>query len=70
MGDDLFTTNPARVQQGINAGAGNTVLLKVNQIGTISEAFEMVQLAYRHVYGVMPCSSRGEGADIADYSWA
>jgi enolase len=70
VGDDLFTTNPARVQQGINAGAGNTVLLKVNQIGTISEAFEMVQLAYRHVYGVMPCSSRGEGADIADYSWA
>jgi len=68
VGDDLFTTNPARVQQGINAGAGNPVLLKVNQIGTISEAFEMVQLAYRHGYGVMPCSSRGEGADIADYT--
>jgi enolase len=67
VGDDLFTTNPARVQQGIEAGAANTVLLKVNQIGTISEAFEMVQLAYRSGYGVMPCSSRGEGADIADY---
>lgn len=67
VGDDLFTTNPARVQQGIDAGAANTVLLKVNQIGTISEAFDMVQLAYRNGYGVMPCSSRGEGADIADY---
>ncbi len=68
VGDDLFTTDPARVQKGIAAGAANTVLLKVNQIGTISEAFDMVQLAYRHGYGVMPCSSRGEGADIADYS--
>ncbi|HHX42754.1 MAG TPA: phosphopyruvate hydratase [Chloroflexi bacterium] len=68
VGDDLFTTNPARVQQGIDAGAANTVLLKVNQIGTISEAFDMVQLAYRNGYGVMPCSSRGEGADIADYT--
>ena len=68
VGDDLFTTNPARVQEGIDAGAANTVLLKVNQIGTISEAFDMVELAYRNGYGVMPCSSRGEGADIADYS--
>ena len=68
VGDDLFTTNPERVRQGIEAGAANTVLLKVNQIGTITEAFEMVKLAYRHGYGVMPCSSRGEGADIADYT--
>lgn len=67
VGDDLFTTNPARVQKGIDAGAANTVLLKVNQIGTISEALDMIQLAYRNGYGVMPCSSRGEGADIADY---
>jgi enolase len=67
VGDDLFTTNPERVQQGVDAGACNTVLLKVNQIGTISEALEMIQLAYRNGYGVMPCSSRGEGVDIADY---
>ena len=67
VGDDLFTTDPARVQKGIDAGAANTVLLKVNQIGTISEALDMIQLAYRNGYGVMPCSSRGEGADIADY---
>jgi enolase len=68
VGDDLFTTNPARVREGVAAGAANTVLLKVNQIGTITEAFEMVKLAYRHGYGVQPCSSRGEGADIADYT--
>jgi enolase len=67
VGDDLFTTNPERVQKGIDAGAANCVLLKVNQIGSISEALDMIQLAYRHGYGVMPCSSRGEGADIADY---
>ncbi len=68
VGDDLFTTNPERVKQGIKAGAANCVLLKVNQIGSISEAFDMVQLAYRNGYGVMPCSSRGEGADIGDYA--
>lgn len=68
VGDDLFTTNPARVAEGVSYGAANTVLLKVNQIGTISEAFEMVRLAYRNGYGVMPCSSRGEGVDIADYA--
>ncbi len=67
VGDDLFTTNPARVKEGIEAGACNAVLLKVNQIGTISEAFDMVDLAYRNGYGVMPCDSRGEGESICDY---
>jgi enolase len=68
VGDDLFTTNVERVRKGIELGACNAVLLKVNQIGTISEAFEMVRLAYRNGYGVMPCSSRGEGAEIGDYA--
>jgi len=67
VGDDLFTTNPVRVKEGIEAGACNAVLLKVNQIGTISEAFDMVDLAYRNGYGVMPCDSRGEGEAICDY---
>jgi enolase len=67
VGDDLFTTNTRRVQHGIEKGAANCVLLKVNQIGTISEAFDMVRLAYRNGYGVMPCDSRGEGPSIADY---
>lgn len=67
-GDDLFTTNPERVSYGISKGAATTVLLKVNQVGTISEALEMVHYAYRFGYSVMPCESRGEGAAIADYS--
>ncbi|MBN1856250.1 MAG: phosphopyruvate hydratase [Dehalococcoidia bacterium] len=68
VGDDLFTTMPSRVQRGIDLGAANCVLLKVNQVGSITEAFDMVDLAYRNGYAVMPCSSRGEGADIADYA--
>lgn len=68
VGDDLFTTNVERFQRGIDVGACNAILLKVNQIGTVSEAFDVVRLAYRNGYGVMPCSSRGEGAAIADYA--
>lgn len=68
VGDDLFTTNQERLVQGVEAGAANAVLLKVNQIGTISEAFDTVQFAYQHGYGVMPCDSRGEGWLIADYT--
>jgi enolase len=68
VGDDLFTTNVDRLKKGLDIGACNTVLLKVNQIGSISEAFDTVQLAYSKGYGVEPCSSRGEGIDIADYS--
>ena len=68
VGDDLFTTNPARVAEGIAKGAANTVLLKVNQVGSISEALEMIQYAYKFGYAVMPSDSRGEGAAIADYA--
>lgn len=68
VGDDLFTTNVERLKKGTEVGACNTILLKVNQIGSISEAFDTVQLAYSKGYGIMPCSSRGEGADIADYA--
>jgi len=67
VGDDLFTTNPKRLQQGIDVGGANVMLLKPNQVGTLTEAFDAVQLAYRNGYGVMPCASRGEGEAIADY---
>ncbi|MGD9560274.1 MAG: enolase C-terminal domain-like protein [Oscillospiraceae bacterium] len=70
VGDDLFTTDVVRVAQGVKQGACNCVLLKVNQIGTITQALEMIQLAYENGYSVMPCSSRGEGVDIVDYSVA
>ncbi len=68
VGDDLFTTNMRRLKHGIAVGSANTMLLKVNQIGTISEALDSVETAYRAGWGVMPCSSRGEGDDIADYT--
>jgi enolase len=68
VGDDLFTTNTERLLTGIKTGACNCVLLKVNQIGTITQSLEMIQLAYENGYGIMPCSSRGEGMDIVDYS--
>lgn len=68
VGDDLFTTNPKRVAYGISRNAANTVLLKVNQIGTITEAMEMIQYAYKFGYAVMPSDSRGEGESIGDYA--
>ena len=68
VGDDLFTTNTERLQMGLDVGAANCMLLKVNQIGTISEAFEAVQMCYDNGYAVMPCDSRGEGPNIADYA--
>lgn len=68
VGDDLFTTNTKRVQHGIEMGSCNTVLLKVNQIGSFSEARDMVELAQRNNYGVMPCASRGEDLAICDYT--
>ena len=68
VGDDLFTTNPERVAYGISKEAANAVLLKVNQVGSISEALEMIQYAYKFGYAVMPSDSRGEGASIADYA--
>jgi enolase len=67
VGDDLFTTNTERLQQGLDFGAANCMLLKVNQIGTISEAFDAVRMCYANGYAVMPCDSRGEGSNIADY---
>ena len=68
VGDDLFGMNIKRLKHAIKLGAANAVLLKVYQRGTISEAFDLVRFAYRHGYRIMPCSSRGEGADIADYA--
>jgi enolase len=67
VGDDLFTTQTSRVKKGIQTGAANAVLLKVNQVGTITQASEMIDMAYENGYGVMPCASRGEGIAICDY---
>ena len=56
------------IEDPFNEDDYDTVLLKVNQVGSISEALEMIQYAYKFGYAVMPSDSRGEGASIADYA--
>ncbi len=68
VGDDLFVTNPARLHQGIEAGAANAVLVKPNQIGTLSETAEAVSLARQNGYRAILSHRSGETEDtsIAD----
>src|SRR5262249_45695134 len=68
VGDDLFVTNPARLQEGIDRGVGNSILVKVNQIGTLTETIEAVRLAQRHGYTAVMSHRSGETEDatIAD----
>jgi enolase len=72
VGDDLFVTNPARLARGIEAGAANALLVKVNQIGTLTETFDAVDLAHRHGYRCMMSHRSGETEDttIADLAVA
>ena len=68
-GDDLFATGLApNFRKAIEMGVANAMVLKVNQIGSITEAFDAVQYICRHGYRVFPGASRGEGADLADYA--
>jgi enolase len=68
VGDDLFVTNPGRVRTGIERRAANALLWKVNQIGTLTEALEAAETAYRAGYGVCVSERSGETEDpiIAD----
>ena len=70
VGDDLFVTNPARLAKGIEASAANAVLVKVNQIGTLSEAIDVVKLAQRSGYRAIISHRSGETEDttISDLS--
>lgn len=72
IGDDLFATNPARLQQGIDAGAANSVLIKLNQIGTLAQTLETMQLALDHGYRPVVSARSGETEDatIADLAVA
>ena len=72
VGDDFFVTNPERLAKGIDLGAANALLVKVNQIGTISETLEAVELAHRNGYRTMTSHRSGETEDttIADLSVA
>ncbi|HEU5215394.1 MAG TPA: phosphopyruvate hydratase, partial [Gaiellaceae bacterium] len=68
VGDDLFVTNPARLQQGIDRGIANSILVKVNQIGTLTETIEAVRLAQANGYTAVMSHRSGETEDatIAD----
>ena len=72
VGDDLFVTNPKRLKQGIVQKAGNAILIKVNQIGTLSESFEAIVLAKRNGYQSIVSHRSGETEDpmIADIAVA
>jgi enolase len=72
VGDDLFVTNPERLARGIQQGAANALLVKVNQIGTLTETFDAVSLAHRHGYRCMMSHRSGETEDttIADLAVA
>ncbi|BDV25604.1 enolase [Corynebacterium ulcerans] len=72
VGDDFFVTNPARLQEGIDKKAANALLVKVNQIGTLTETFDAVDLAHRNGYRTMMSHRSGETEDttIADLSVA
>ena len=64
VGDDLFVTNVTRLQKGLDLGVANSVLVKVNQIGTLTETFETMELAHRHGYTCMVSHRSGETEDV------
>lgn len=72
VGDDLFVTNPVRLADGIKKGVANSILIKVNQIGTLSETFEAVEMAHRAGYTSVISHRSGETEDttIADIAVA
>ncbi|MCD7917640.1 MAG: phosphopyruvate hydratase [Clostridiales bacterium] len=72
VGDDLFVTNTQRISKGIRLGCGNAVLVKPNQIGTVSEAMEAIRLAHRAGYAAIASHRSGETEDttIADLAVA
>ena len=72
VGDDLFVTNAARLAMGLEKGAANSILIKVNQIGTLTETLDTVELAHRHAYSCVMSHRSGETEDatIADLAVA
>ena len=72
VGDDLFVTNPERLQRGIDSRTANALLVKVNQIGSLTETMDAVELAHRSGYRCMMSHRSGETEDttIADLAVA
>jgi enolase len=72
VGDDLFVTNTERLAQGIKQGVGNSILIKVNQIGTLTETLDAIEMAHKNDYTAVISHRSGETEDttIADLSVA
>ena len=72
VGDDLFVTNTERLAHGMGMGVGNAILIKVNQIGTLTETLDAIQMAAKASYGVVISHRSGESEDtfIADLAVA
>ncbi len=72
VGDDLFVTNTERLSMGLQRGAANSILIKVNQIGTLSETLDTVEMAHMHAYSAVMSHRSGETEDatIADLAVA
>ena len=72
VGDDLFVTNTKYLQKGIQMGAGNSILIKVNQIGSLTETLDAIEMAHRHGYTTVTSHRSGETEDttIADIAVA
>jgi enolase len=64
VGDDLFVTNVERLQRGIELGVANSILVKLNQIGTLTETLETVSMAHRHGYSAVISHRSGETEDV------
>ena len=72
VGDDLFVTNTERLAKGIQLGAGNAILIKLNQIGSVSETLEAIKMAHKAGYNAISSHRSGETEDttIADLAVA
>ena len=70
VGDDLYVTNPERLQRGIEENSSNAILIKLNQIGTVSETLQVIQMAREANFGIIISHRSGETSDdiIADFS--
>ena len=70
VGDDLYVTNPSRLQRGIEEGASNAILIKLNQIGTVTETLQVIEMARKANFGIIISHRSGETSDdiIADIS--
>jgi len=68
VGDDLFTTNIDRLKEGVAVVAANSMVIKITQVGTVSEALKAAEYCVQHGYNLHPCGSRGDQDSLADFA--